>query len=66
VAARRDEAITALADCGCRFLVFGRTIDRDFRDLPAAEIPQSLRYMCDEVSESEFREDISSTELRNG
>jgi len=60
----RDAAIAALAAAGCRFLVFGRSTQGTFELLSQANIPASLRSICNEVPESEFREDISSTELR--
>jgi nicotinamide mononucleotide (NMN) deamidase PncC len=62
--AQRDAAIAALTAARCRFLVFGRCVDSSFRSLSTVSIPPELRELCDEVSESEFREDISSTELR--
>jgi nicotinamide mononucleotide (NMN) deamidase PncC len=61
---QRDEAVSAIADRGCRFLVFGRTMDGTFASLPAMQIPPPLRDMCDEVPESEFNSNVSSTELR--
>ena len=38
----------------------------DFDTLSDVELPPALRALCDEVPESEFREDVSSTELRRG
>jgi hypothetical protein len=61
---QRDAAIAAIVATGCRFLVFGRLIDSAFCSLSGASIPPVLRKICDEVPESEFREDISSTQLR--
>lgn len=61
---RRDAAIAAIAATSCRFLVFGRLVDSAFCSLSGASIPPALRKICDEVPESEFREDISSTQLR--
>jgi len=60
----RDETVRAIADLGCRFVVFGRMVEGRF--LAAADLPLSptLRDLCDFVPESEFREDISSTILR--
>jgi hypothetical protein len=62
---RCESAIAEIADRGCRFLVFGRLFDDHFRVLSDLTIPESLRALCDEVPAAEFREDISSTELRN-
>ncbi len=62
--ARRDAAVAALVDHGCRFLVFGRATDGELQGLDELDLPARLRALCDEVPESEFRDDISSTELR--
>ncbi len=62
--AEMDRAIDQIAAAGCRFLVFGRTIDRQFRSLSALELPATLAALCQEVPEATFRDDISSTELR--
>jgi nicotinamide mononucleotide (NMN) deamidase PncC len=59
-----DAAIASLANSGCRFLVFGRALNTYFRTLSEVDIPPALRALCDEVPESDFREDVSSTELR--
>ena len=59
-----EAALGEIAARGCRFLVFGRVIDDRFRVLSDLAIPNSLRALCDEVPETEFREDVSSTELR--
>jgi nicotinamide mononucleotide (NMN) deamidase PncC len=61
---QRDAAIAAIAAARCRFLVFGRLVNSAFCSLASASIPPELRKLCDEVPESEFREDISSTKLR--
>jgi nicotinamide mononucleotide (NMN) deamidase PncC len=60
----RDKAIEHIAMVGCRFLVFGRVIDGKFCCLDDVELPPALRELCDAVPESEFHEDLSSTELR--
>lgn len=57
-------AIESIALAGCRFLVFGRTWDGSFRALDDLDLPPSLRSLCQEVPQNEFRDDISSTELR--
>lgn len=62
----RDAAIAAIAAAGCRFLVFGRTVQGSFQSLSDLAIPAKLCELCDEVPETQFREDISSTELRGG
>jgi nicotinamide mononucleotide (NMN) deamidase PncC len=63
--AARDRAIAEIAALGCRFLVFGRQSSAGFQTLCDLELPRELRVICDEVPASEFREDISSTQLRS-
>ena len=48
----------------CRFLVAGREIDGAFRTLADAAIPQGFQPLFQAIPESQFRADISSTELR--
>jgi nicotinamide mononucleotide (NMN) deamidase PncC len=57
-------ALLKLASLGCRFLVFGRKTADGFHTLSNTALPDTLARICDEVPESEFREDVSSTELR--
>jgi hypothetical protein len=61
---QRDEAIATIAAQGCRFLVFGRTASGRFETLSDLEIPTALRNLCEEIPETTFRADISSTRLR--
>ena len=63
-AAQRDAAVAAMLEAGASFLVFGRLIDGTFQGLSHATLPEALRGACTEVSEDEFRADLSSTELR--
>ncbi len=60
----RDAALAEIITRGCRFLVFGRTVSGKFESLDDLTLPANLRAICDGVSESEFRDDVSSTELR--
>lgn len=60
----RDAAISHLAERGCRFLVFGRLVGARFESLRNLSLPAELAELCDEVPATEFRADISSTELR--
>jgi nicotinamide mononucleotide (NMN) deamidase PncC len=64
-AAQRDAAIAKIARQGCRFLVFGRAVGEKFITLADVEISCALRDLCDEVPQEEFREDVSSTDLRS-
>ncbi len=59
-----EAAIAEIASRGCRFLVFGRTVDGTFRTLDNLELPASLQRLCQAVPEERFRDEISSTELR--
>jgi hypothetical protein len=62
--AARDEALAQLRVLGCRFLVFGRRFRGQYQGLESLELDNDLRVLCDAVAEEEFREDISSTQLR--
>jgi Cytidylyltransferase-like len=62
----RDIAVAKIAERDCRFLVFGRIIEGRFLTLSDLNLPTELHRLCDEVPASEFREDVSSTELRKG
>lgn len=61
-----DAAMQALADQGCRFLVFGREVDGVFRDAGRLALPMNTKALFDLVPEAQFRADISSSELRRG
>jgi nicotinamide mononucleotide (NMN) deamidase PncC len=63
-AAQRDHAIATIANQGCRFLVFGRTMDDRFVKLSDVHVPPALRELCEEMPESQFHSDVSSTDLR--
>ncbi|MCZ6658383.1 MAG: CinA family protein [Gammaproteobacteria bacterium] len=62
----RDKQVAQMIDQGTRFLVFGRTIDDAYRSIADFDLPQGLLQLCEEVTEQEFRLDISSTDLRPG
>ncbi len=57
-------AIERLAARACRFLVFGRSQDGCFMSLDQMDLPRPLRALCIGVPEERFREDISSTAIR--
>jgi hypothetical protein len=48
----------------CRFLVFGRTSDAGYVRLSDVSLPFGLRRACTEVPPERFRDDVSSTALR--
>lgn len=60
-----ESAIREIADNGCRFLVFPRVENVVLQSVDEVELPPSLRKLCDGISPTEFRADISSTQLRN-
>ncbi len=60
----RDAAIAELSALGCRFLVYGRLDAGGFRSLNDLTLPPSLTDLVTGVPESEFRNDLSSTALR--
>ena len=57
-------ALERIASRGCRFLVFGRSLDGRYVHLCDLDLPESLRSICQEVPQERFRDDISSTEIR--
>jgi hypothetical protein len=61
---RLASAVGEIGDLGCTFLVFGRTIDGRFKGLGDVELPAALRELCTAVPEADFRQDVSSTQLR--
>ena len=61
--------LTALAEiwaAGCKFLVAGREDNGVFKTLADVPVPEGFEPLFQEISESQFREDISSTVLRAG
>src|SRR5207249_9656065 len=64
---RMIEALDAIRDCDCRFLVAGRVDEAGvFRSLEHVPMPESHRHLFDAIPEAEFRADLSSTSLRSG
>jgi len=70
----RDQALRELLELEVRFLVFGRTMDDSFSTsskdqlrytrLEDMDLPASLRQICTSVDEDQFRQDVSSRDLR--
>ena len=60
------DALRQIRDCGCRFLVAGR-VDAagKFLEVDNLDLPTEYRDLFTPIPASEFRMDISSTELRN-
>jgi nicotinamide mononucleotide (NMN) deamidase PncC len=63
-AAACREALRQIAARGCRFLVFGRLEGEAFTRLADLALPPLLGELCREVPPEQFREDVSSTALR--
>lgn len=63
---QRDAALEELRQQNCRFVVFPRVVKEHFLSLEDLTLPPMLAERCEAVSSSEFRMDISSTELRSG
>lgn len=61
---RRDRAILEMVGLGISFIVFGRCADGRFYTLDELDLPADLESICVQVPESSFREDISSSLLR--
>lgn len=61
-----QQALERIAARDCHFLVFGRQMGGGYLPLSRMDLPEPLRSLCQEVPETRFREDISSTELRRG
>lgn len=59
-----SEAVAEIAKRDCRFLVFGRQDGDRFITLDDLTLPDALRALCEGVPEGEFRNDVSSTDLR--
>lgn len=59
-----SESFRNLYDRKVRFLVYGRNLGNRFVTLKDLDLPQVLKALCDEVSEQEFRLDVTSTDLR--
>ena len=58
------EALTAIRDAGSRFLVAGRLQADAFRIVKNLKIPLDFHAMFTEISQSVFRRDLSSSDLR--
>ncbi len=57
-------AMSEIRNRGCNFLVAGRVVDGEFRSLEELQVPSGFSDMLTAIPESDFRQDLSSTELR--
>ncbi len=64
-AAAMHDSFAEYTRLGTRFLVFGRNDNSGFQTLANSDVPEALAALCTNVTEDEFRVDLSSTELRN-
>ncbi|MCZ6539792.1 MAG: hypothetical protein O6922_08220 [Chloroflexi bacterium] len=61
-----ENSLNLIEENHCQFVVAGRTDEQQvFKELTAVEIPPRYRKMFIGLSESQFRSDISSSELRD-
>ena len=61
---RMNSALSELRDLRCGFLIAGRVESGTFKTLEDLPVPPEYAAMFTQIPESEFREDVSSTELR--
>jgi len=59
-------SLEAIGSLGCRFLVAGRLTDFGFQSVNDLTIPSELQDLFAPIPEKRFREDISSSGIRNG
>ena len=59
-----DKAFDLFENHNIRFLVFGRKVNNEFVNLDDVPIAPRLKSMCQSVPESEYRNDLSSSALR--
>ena len=62
---RMSAALSELRDLRCDFLVAGRVEGGTFKTLEDLPVPPEYAEMFIQIPESTFREDISSTQIRN-
>ncbi len=59
-----EKALNTFDQQDSHFLVFGRLQDGHFKTLQDLSLPQALRARCTEVPEHIYRNDLSSTQIR--
>ena len=57
-------SLQEIEENGCSFLVAGRLVETSFRGLSDMEIPSRFRHLLEEIPESRYRVDQSSSEIR--
>ncbi|MFH1569014.1 MAG: hypothetical protein ABIL09_13545 [Gemmatimonadota bacterium] len=58
-------ALAQLEGAGARFLVAGRLVADGYRTLADLTVPDEFRHLFEAIPETDFRADVSSTELRS-
>ena len=59
-----EDALNRIYKSKIRFLVFGRLVNEKFMELKDLDIPTTLLDCCDSVPQNLFRNDLSSTKIR--
>ena len=62
--AEMESALGLLAEQGSRFLVAGRNDKGQFKTLEDVRVPPRYVHLLEAIAESEFRRDLSSSQLR--
>ena len=62
---QRKNAFATLTEQNIRFLVFGRLMQGEFKQLSDIQLPSELRELCEAVPETTYRSDLSSTAIRS-
>ena len=61
-----NQNLEIIKENGCKFLVAGRTSENNiFTNMDSSLIPKKFEFMFSTLKESQFRNDISSTQIRN-
>lgn len=58
-------ALDHVKEMGCRFLVAGRRADGTYKTLADLAVPECHADLFEAIAEEDFREDISSTQIRS-
>ena len=61
-----SRALDRVRAAGCRFLVAGREVDGEFRSLDDLDVPGDVGELFEQMPESVFRWDMSSSVIRAG
>ena len=59
-----DAIVSEISELDCKFLVYGRLQNGRYLSLQDCKLPHAFLALCTEISETTFREDISSSLIR--